>query len=571
MKPFNPRLLQHAKDAKKYIILLVITGTFSTALILAQSFFISRAITPIIDKSQTLSQVMWAVYSLIAVFAMRIAISYINEAYGHRAALRTIYDLRTQVIEHAGKLGERWLAGGKISSTITLVTEALDDLEPYFVKFLPQLILVSTVTPITLGVIIWTDWISAIAIIVCMPLIPLFMILIGKQTAEYSNKRLASMQALGQQLLDLLSGLSTLKALGREKGPRRTVAELGDDFAKKTMKTLYVAFLSGAALEFLTTLSTAIVAVEVGWRLQTGNIDLFSGLLIIMLTPEAFKPLREVGSQFHASSDGVAAAEGVFAILDEPLSSHDGILECPDLSSSTVRFDDVSVKAPGRTTIAPAHFNATIEPQKITLLRGRSGSGKSTSVSTLLRFVEPSEGHIYINDIDIANISHESLWKNITWVPQRPAIIPGTILENLGCEDVSQELIDASTLTGFHSIVQELPKKWNTIIGHGGTGLSVGQRQRLALTRAIITPRPLVILDEPSAHLDAMSEEDVVRTIQHLKEKGNTVLVIAHRKSIDRYGDAIFHVTSTTTSKQTEIATTHTSPTHSRTSEENHE
>ena len=196
-------------------------------------------------------------------------------------------------------------------------------------KFLPQLILVSTVTPATLAIILWLDWISAVAIFICLPLIPIFMILVGRMTQSYSDARLASMQRLGQQLLDLLAGLTTLKALGREQGPRRRVKDLGDDFAGKTMQTLYVAFLSGAVLEFLATLSTALVAVEVGLRLVYGNLDLFSGLAIIMLTPEAFKPLREVGSQFHASANGVAASAQVFDILEEPLPSVPGTTAAP--------------------------------------------------------------------------------------------------------------------------------------------------------------------------------------------------------------------------------------------------
>lgn len=541
MKPLDPRLLKHAKDARGYIILLVVAGTLSAVLVLAQCYLISASASPVIDGDKTLRDVSGLIGILAAVFAARVAITYIIEAYGHRAALRTIRDLRTQVLRHAGDAGDRWLSQGNTASTVTLVTEALDDLEPYFVKYLPQLFLVMTVTPLTLAVIFFTDWLSAVAIIVCLPLIPLFMILIGKQTAEYSSKRIASMQNLGQQLLDLLAGLSTLKALGREQGPRKRVELLGEDFAAKTMQTLRVAFLSGAVLEFLATLSTALVAVEVGLRMVAGHLGLFEGLLIIMLTPEAFKPLREVGSQFHASSDGVAAAEKVFAVLDVPIPASSGTGAAPDLSTSTITIRNLCVAAPGRATVAPQNLNAVIEPSTVTILRGRSGSGKTTTVSVLLGLVEATDGHVLIGDTPLAKISRESLWKQITWVPQRPAIVPGTVLENIGTE-LTEELEAAARLTGFDEVIAELEDGWNSRLGQGGVGLSVGQRQRLALTRAVAVPKPLVILDEPAAHLDAMSEQAVSETVEALRAAGHTVLVIAHRTAILAIADTVVDV-----------------------------
>lgn len=545
MKPLDSRLLKYARDARSYIILLVVFGTLSAALVIAQCYLISASASPVIDGDKTFSQVSHLVAILAGVFLARVAVTYIIEAYGHRAALRTIRDLRTQVLSHTGEVGERWLAQGNTASTVTLVTEALDDLEPYFVKYLPQLFLVCTVTPLTLAIIFLTDWLSAIAIIICLPLIPIFMILIGKQTASYSNKRLASMQNLGQQLLDLLSGLSTLKALGREKGPARRVAQLGDDFASKTMATLRVAFLSGAVLEFLATLSTALVAVEVGIRMAEGYLGLFEGLLIIMLTPEAFKPLREVGSQFHASADGMTAATMVFETLEVPIPASSGSRNAPDLSASTIAISDLSVHAPGRNTIAPSHLNATIEPGTVTVLRGPSGSGKTTTVSVLLRLIDKTSGEITLGGINLDDISRQSLWEQVTWVPQRPAIVPGSVLENIGTT-VTPELEKAARLTGFDSVIDELPQGWNTRIGQGGTGLSVGQRQRLALTRAMVRPQPLVILDEPAAHLDAMNEQAVSASVEALKKAGHTVIVIAHRSAIMSLADTIIDVESST-------------------------
>lgn len=571
MKPLDKRLLSYAQGARSYIGLLVLTGLLLAVLVIAQSLLISGSISPVIDRTKDFPDVVHLVGILVVVFALRLAVTYVQEAYGHRAALRVIADLRTKVIRHAGDQGSRWLSQGRTSSTVTLATEALDDLEPYFVKFLPQMILTATVTPLTLAVILYLDWISAVAILVCMPLIPVFMILVGRMTQTNSEARLKSMSRLSQQLLDLLAGLATLKALGREDSPRRRVKDLGEDYADKTMRTLYTAFLSGAVLEFLATLSTALVAVEVGLRLVYGNIGLFAGLAIIMLTPETFKPLREVGSQFHASADGVAACQKAFDILDEPIAtetSHGTKRQAPDLAHSPIAIHDLSVNAPGRTTVAPAGLSATIEPGAITALKGPSGSGKSTTVSVLLKLVSPSSGSVSVGGVDVSEIDQSSLWSQVTWVPQRPVIVPGTVLDNVdetppdrtagGAPDtgansppttsahVSEQLRHAAELTGFDTVVDSLPQGWNTFLGQGGVGLSVGQRQRLALTKALISPRPLVILDEPSAHLDAMSESFVSAAVTELRASGRTVLVVAHRTAILELADHVITVQANT-------------------------
>ncbi|MDN6487256.1 MAG: ATP-binding cassette domain-containing protein, partial [Ancrocorticia sp.] len=277
-----------------------------------------------------------------------------------------------------------------------------------------------------------------------------------------------------------------------------------------------------------------------------------------MLTPEVFKPLREVGSQFHASADGVAACQSAFEILDEPpLLAGDSSTSAklaPDLRRSAIDITELSVEAPGRATIAPDSLSARIEPGTITALKGPSGSGKSTTASVILKLVQPSGGSVTIGGIDLAEINKESLWEQVTWVPQQPVIVPGTILENL---ELSQEhsedspaLLNASRLTGFDDVVASLPDGWNTLIGQGGVGLSVGQRQRLALTRALVTPRPFVILDEPSAHLDAMSETFVSAAVRALAAEGTTVLVIAHRNAILELADNVIEVQANTVRSQ---------------------
>lgn len=555
MKPFDPRLLRYAQETRGYIIFLVILGLVNTALIGAQIFFISAAASSIFYGTSTFNDIQPLLWLLLGTFILRSIFTYIQKAVGHRSAVKVIANLRTQVLRHAGDLGDRWLSQGNSAKVVTHTTRGLDDLEAYFVSFLPELFLCVTATPLLIAVIfIFLDWISAVAIVLCIPLIPIFMILIGKMTAHYSGQRLKAMAALGTQLLDLLSGLSTLKALGREQGPKKRVRDLGKNFAHTTMQTLYVAFLSGAALEFITTLSTAIIAVEVGFRMVASNLFLFEGLAIIMLTPEVFRPLREVGTQFHASSNGIVAAQQAFTVLETPTTPHTGKQAVPDMRTAVIQIEDLSVFAPGRATVAPSHLNATISPGEITVLRGSSGAGKSTTIHALLALLHPNEGRVLIDGINLNELDRESWWQRITWVPQQPAIVPGTIISNMRADtsrsknsllpECDPDLQRACSITGFDCVISSLADGWNTRIGQGGVGLSVGQRQRLALTRALISTADIVILDEPSAHLDAASEEYVAQALKELKKTGRTVIVIAHRAAIVQLADNVIDVSS---------------------------
>lgn len=535
MKPLDPKLLSHAAPARRYIVLVTITGTLSAALIIAQCFLISLAISPVIDGTAGPQDALPFVGALGLVVLGRMLITWVQESFGHRAALETISTLRKKVLDRAGSLGPRWLAS-RTSSIVTFTTRGLEDLEPYFVKYLPQLLLCATVTPASLIVVLLLDWPSAILIVFCIPIIPVFMILIGKMTENTSEKKMAAMESLGDQVLDLIAGLPTLKSLGREQGPARRVDDLGKSYTSTTMAALRIAFLSGTVLEFLATLSTALVAVEVGFRMVYGYLDLTTGLIIIMLTPEIFKPLREVGSQFHASTDGLAAAEQAITVIETPLPER-GKAEAPDLATTDIVIADLSVIAEGRGITAPADLTATVRHGSITVLAGPSGAGKSTTVSVLLGLLTPTSGSISAAGIPVSHMAEESWWSQITWVPQRPVLVPGTVAENVG-----GTAHEAAALTGFDEVVAQMPQGWDTQIGQGGVGLSLGQRQRLALTRALRENRPLLVLDEPTAHLDAQSEEQIITAVKAAKAQGQTVLIIAHRQTLLDIADEVITV-----------------------------
>lgn len=550
MRPFDPRLLRYARSARGPIAVTALLGTLTALLVLAQALLISAALSPVVSGTASLTDVWPFIVGIAAVFACRALIVAAREAVSTRAAAAAVRELRGRVVDASVTLGSRWRAT-KGAETTTLLSTGLEDLRPYFVSFLPQLVLVCTVTPAALGVILLLDFWSALIALLVIPLIPIFMILIGRFTQAASEDKLASMKRLTAQLLDLMSGLPTLRGLGREKAPRTHLHALGAANTKATMATLRVAFLSGGVLEFLTTLSVALVAVEVGMRLVFGNISLFHGLAVIMLAPEVFEPLRQVGAQFHASANGVTASKAAFDIIEEAEAvDSPGTDECPDMARTDIVLDSLGVRARGAW--APAPTSGVIAPGIVTALCGPSGAGKSTIVLCLLADMTPDAGRVLLRPSASSSESGESVlsdidpaaWRRqISWVPQSPTLVPGTILDNMGDLPLD-DLNDAAAATGFDEVLASAPDGWNTVIGSGGVGLSVGQRQRLALTRALAAHSQVVILDEPTAHLDAVSEETVVRAIDAMRDAGRTVIVIAHRAAMMEAADAVIDVRS---------------------------
>src|SRR5690625_240678 len=339
--PLDPRLLREARAAHGYVVLTAALGLVTAGLVVAQALLLAHVLAPLITQDATLWEVGGKLTALALVFAARAAVVGFQERFAHRAATRTITQLRAALLKHASALGPRWLAAGRASQIATLATRGLEALEPYFVRYLPQLLLAATVTPLTLIIVWWQDWTSGLTILITLPLVPIFMILVGKLTESASKRKIESMSRLGSQVLDLIAGLPTLKALGRERGPGARVRQLGESHRRATMGTLRIAFLSGMVLELLTTLSVALVAVGIGMRLVYGWMDLVVGLAVLILAPEVFFPIRQVGTQFHASSDGVAAAGEVFAVLETPLP--DEPIATKDRKSTRLNYSHVAI------------------------------------------------------------------------------------------------------------------------------------------------------------------------------------------------------------------------------------
>ncbi|MFE5340930.1 thiol reductant ABC exporter subunit CydD [Isoptericola sp. NPDC056578] len=575
MKPLDPRLLRRARAARWYVALTAALGVAAAGAVVLQAFAIAHTLGPAVTAGSAgaplaLADVAPWLGALVAAIAARAVIAWAQERYAQKAAADVVAELREQVVAHAVALGPRPTGGGTdgegAAATATLATRGLDDLGPYLVRYLPQLLLTAILTPALVLVVLGLDWVSALICVVTLPLVPLFMWLVGVMTAGASERRLRTIERLGSQVLDLLAGLPTLRAFGREIGPGARVRALGDASRRTTMGTLRIAFLSGMVLELLTTLSVAIVAVGVGLRLVEGMIALVPAIAVLVLAPEVYLPLRRVGAEFHASTDGLAAADRAFTLLERPVPVA-GTTPAPALAGATLVLDGVGVRAGDRDVLAPAGLTARVPlgtgrpgGGRVVALRGPSGAGKSTTALVLLGLLRPDEGRVLVEapgaalPTDLGTVDPATWWPQVTWVPQRPTLAPGTVRDAVtdGRPVPADALAAAARTTGLDDVVAGLPQGWDTPVGLGGTGLSVGQRQRVALAAALLdgetpgdgAPPPLVLLDEPTAHLDARGEQVVLDTVRAWRDAGRTVVVVAHRASLLALADQVVDVSS---------------------------
>ena len=547
----DPRLWRYSASARGYLALTVLTSLVDVVMVVVSALMIGRVLAGVITTdARTVGDWRTELAVLAGAVAVRVLVTWLHSRYAHRSASRVIAELESEVLGAAATLPPRELDPRR-DEIATVLTRGLDGLRDYLTGYLPALVLAVILTPVTIVVIALHDLTSAIIVIVTLPLIPIFMILIGLLTKGKADRTLDAMTTLSSQLLDLLAGLPTLRALGREQGPVDRVRELGDDHRRTTMSALRVAFLSGTVLEFLATLSVALVAVTIGMRLVFGEMPLEAGVIALILAPEAYFPLRTVGSKFHAAEDGTAAAERAFTILAAAPKGGTATGDMPATVSTPgepvtaggceLVFRGVGVA--GRDGYAPYRLDAVCRPGEITVLTGENGSGKSTALLALLGLTDLAEGTITVDGRRVTG--DESWWRQVAWLPQHPVLLPGPLADNLrltGVDPDSPALDRVCAATGFDAVLEELPNRWETVVGAGGTGLSLGQRQRLALTRTLASSRPVLLLDEPTAHLDPETETTVLDGLRALADEGRTVVVVAHRPSLLAVADRIVEV-----------------------------
>ncbi|MGC5190325.1 thiol reductant ABC exporter subunit CydD [Streptomyces albidoflavus] len=544
MKPIDPRLLRYGRATRFFLAAVVVLGALGAGLVIAQAMLLAELIVSSFEQRFDTGDLTTPLLLLVAVALGRALVSWLTELAAHRASAAVTSELRMRLVERAGQLGPGWLGDRRTGSLIALATRGVDALDDYFARYLPQLGLAVVVPVAVLARIVTEDWVSAAIIVVTLPLIPLFMALIGWATQSRMDRQWGLLSRLSGHFLDVVAGLPTLKIFGRAKAQAESIRRITHDYRRATLRTLRIAFLSSFALELLATLSVALVAVTIGMRLVHGDMDLYTGLVILVLAPEAYLPLRQVGAQYHAAAEGLAAAEEVFAVLETPV-PHRGTQAPP---AGALAFEGVTVRYPGRDAPAVREATFTVEPGETVALVGPSGCGKTTLLQAALGFVAPAEGRVTVGGTDLAEVDRELWHQRIAWVPQRPQLFAGTVAENvrLARPDASEvEVARALEQAGAREFVAGLPAGAETELGEDGAGLSAGQRQRVALARAFLADRPVLLLDEPTASLDGASEEAVVEAVRRLAV-GRTVLLVVHRPALLAVADRVVRLDEVT-------------------------
>jgi ATP-binding cassette subfamily C protein CydD len=487
---------------RRFLAASVACGVVISGATIASAVVLAHIVAGVVTQPATRSLEYWAgaLWILLVLWVIRTLAHWLQGRLSQRGATAVIADLAGEVLRSVTALPPRRLAAHR-DSAAALITQGLDGLRPYFTAYLPSLFLAAILTPAAVVAMGIYDVYSAVVVLIALPLIPVFMVLIGLLTRDRSEASLAAMTTLQSRLLDLVAGIPTLRALGRIGDSAQRIAELGAAHRRSAMATLRIAFLSALVLELLATLGVALVAVGVGLRLVFGEVTLSAGLTALLLAPEVFWPLRRVGVEFHAAQDGKTAADKAFRLLD-------------------------AVDAPSKICTA---LDVDIEPGLVTVMTGPNGVGKTTLLHTILGLDSPQP---------------QAWWDQVAWLAQRPALVPGSIRDNLELFGPIADLDSACRAAGFDEVLAVLPDGLDTVIGRGGVGLSLGQRQRLGLARVFGSHAPVLLLDEPTSHLDARMETRVLQSIVARARAGAAVLVVGHREPVLAIGDRVLRMGS---------------------------
>lgn len=516
-------------------------GLLSGLLLIVQAWYLGRVVYGVIVQHLVRAQVMPWMWVLLAVFPMRAILAWLSQQTAFLAAACIKQEIRNALFRHLQALGPEYLYGRQTGDLAHTVVDAVEALEPYYAGYLPQVTLAALVPLAMLAVVAGADWHSALVLAVSGPLIPLFMVIIGKGAERLNQKQWKTLARLSAHFLDVLQGLTTLKLFNASRREAQVVAQISDDYRRSTMSVLRVAFLSSLALEFFSTLGIAMVAVLLGFRLLSGHVDFLPALLVLLLAPEFFLPLRKLGTHYHARMEAIGAAQGILEILNTPAPAQADGTKTLDLEKGLhvacrhVRFAYAGNRA------ALSDLTLQLHPGETLALVGHSGAGKSTLAHMLLGFLRPQEGSVTVNGIELRELAEGQWLPHVAWVPQRPHMVYGTIAENIRLGRPGADMarvIEAARRARADAFIRCLPRGYETPVGEGGRMLSGGQRQLIALARAFLRDAALVILDEATANLDPETQEQVQTAIAGLARDRST-LMIAHRLSTVRLADRI--------------------------------
>jgi thiol reductant ABC exporter CydD subunit len=542
------RLLRRAHAVRGPLLLAVALGAAGGIVMVVQAYLLSRVVSRVFLDGQVLGGVLSLLAAFLGLSLLRAGLVWLAEAAADRVANRVKYDLRARLAAHLLALGPAYARGERTGELANTAVEGIEALDAYFRQYLPQLALAALVPLTVLLFVFPLDWVSGLVLLLTAPLIPVFMILIGSLAESLTRRQWTSLSRMSAHFLDVLQGLTTLKLFGRSREQFRIIAQISEQFRDATMGVLRVTFLSALVLEMVATISTAVVAVQIGLRLLYGGLSFQQGFFVLLLAPEFYLPLRMLGSRFHAGMQGIAAAQRIFEVLETPVS--DGLDLASEPSAAPVgevqresaspppvrfdlRFSDVHYAYDGGQRPALDGLSFDLLHGESVALVGPSGAGKSTVAYLLLRFIEPDRGAITVGGRPLRSLPAAAWREQVAWVPQEPYLFHGTVAENirLARPDASlDEVARAARQASADGFIEALPQGYDTLVGERGARLSGGEAQRIALARAFLKDAPLLILDEATANLDPEIEALVQEAMASLLS-GRTALIIAHRLS----------------------------------------
>jgi ATP-binding cassette, subfamily C, bacterial CydD len=542
--PFDNRLLRHARPTRGYVAVSVVIGLAQAVLAVAQAYALATVVVGAFLQGRDVAALAVPLGILAGAIAARALLAWAAEVVAHRTSAAVKSELRRRVLHHVVGLGPRWMTGQRSGELATLVTRGVDALDGYFSRYLPQLALGALVPAAVVATLLATDWTSALIVVGTLPLIPVFMVAVGVATQRRVDRQWTSLSGLAHHFLDILSGLGTLKAFGRSRAQVAVIARLAEQQRQASLATMRLAFLTSLVLELLAALSIAAVAAVLAGRLAAGSLDLHSALLVLLLAPEAYGPLRQAAAHYHASAEGLGAAAGVFEVLEQrrpgrqapgtPSAESSELVEepgdtdrPPDPRAEAIRLDEVTVHAADRAYPLLDKLSLEVSPSQVTGLVAPSGTGKSTVLAVLLGFLRPETGRVLVGDTDLAEVDPDAWRRQIGWLPQDPVLFSGTVADNIGLRDPAADL-DAVRAAATSAAV-DIPLTME--VGERGLGLSAGQRRRVALARALLRDASLLLLDEPTEGVDPETEAALLGALPRVLA-GRTVVVVTHRPGL---------------------------------------
>jgi ATP-binding cassette subfamily C protein CydD len=533
-------LRHRASSVRSPIRAAIALGGISGLILVPEAWALSEIVTAVIFRHQGLGSVALLLWGLLGLFLLRAVLTHAATTTAAAASLRVKSGIRVALHEKIGALGPGFLGSQRTGEIATLLVEGADALDKYYSTYLPQMAVTAFIPIAFLLCILPVDWVSGIILLLGAPLIPIFMILIGRGTERLNHAQWRRLALMSAHFFDVVEGLTTLKLFGASRHEAEIIGQISEDYRQSTMQVLRVAFLSSLVLEFFTTLGVATIAVFIGFRLYYGEIHFLPGFFVLLLAPEFFRPLRSMGAQYHARMDAIGAAERIVALMEEPEPPKSPSTGCVPAHIGTIRCEDLRFAyREGEPALNGVNLNLN-RGERVAMV-GRSGSGKSTVARLLLGLARPDEGRITVDGTDLADIAPDAWFARVSWMPQRPTLFAGTVAENirLGIPDAPMEsVIRAAQAASADPFIRRLAQGYDSMIGERGQGLSGGEVRRIALARALLKPADLLILDEAEASLDEDTAAAIRLAIRDLPRR-MTVLLIAHRLETAEVADRV--------------------------------